>query len=287
MPRRRLTAGLAALALVLAVATAIVTRGGGHFGHGGRERRGALPALVPLPPLSPPARRARSRESAAFNRVVRYARYLSAGSARRREVALTFDDGPSAYTAAIQRTLRAHRATATFFPVGVNLDRYPAALRVEAERFAVANHTVNHAALGRLPPAKQRSEIFGEARRLRRHGVPYPHLVRPPYGSYDHDTFAILRRARMLMVLWSIDTEDYTRPGRAKIVSAVLGSVRPGSIVLMHDGGGPREQTVAALPAILRGLARRGYRTVTVSRLLLDDPPPRRQRFPPKVGGAG
>jgi peptidoglycan/xylan/chitin deacetylase (PgdA/CDA1 family) len=71
------------------------------------------------------------------------------------------------------------------------------------------------------------------------------------------------------------------------IVRRVLGDAKPGAIVLLHDAGGPRSQTVAALPEIIRKLRHRGYRLVTVPQLLLDDPPPRGQRLPHYTGGAG
>jgi peptidoglycan/xylan/chitin deacetylase (PgdA/CDA1 family) len=82
----------------------------------------------------------------------------------------------------------------------------------------------------------------------------------------------------MLMVLWTVDTGDYRRPGTAAIVRAALAGARPGAIILLHDGGGNRAQTVAALPKIIAGLRSRGYRLVTVPRLLLDNPPPRDQQ---------
>jgi peptidoglycan/xylan/chitin deacetylase (PgdA/CDA1 family) len=72
----------------------------------------------------------------------------------------------------------------------------------------------------------------------------------------------------MTTVLWSVDPRDWSRPGAGTIARRILGGVRPGAILLLHDGGGPRSQTVAALPTILRGLRRRGYRFQTVSRLL-------------------
>ena len=89
----------------------------------------------------------------------------------------------------------------------------------------------------------------------------------------------------MLMVLWSTDTADYARPGVDAIVRKALRGARPGAIILMHDGGGDRSQTVRALPRILRGLRKRRLRPVSVSRLVLEDPPPRDQRLP--ASGAG
>jgi peptidoglycan/xylan/chitin deacetylase (PgdA/CDA1 family) len=88
-----------------------------------------------------------------------------------------------------------------------------------------------------------------------------------------------MHRLGMLMVLWSIDPSDWRRPGVKAIVSNVLLNARPGAIVIMHDGGGDRSQTVDALPAIIRGLRRRGYGLVTVPELIVLDPPPRHQRL--------
>jgi len=127
---------------------------------------------------------------------------------------------------------------------------------------------VNHPALAPMPAAGQRREIRGNARRLTGLGAPWPRLFRPPYGSYDHTTVAIARSLGMLVVLWTVDTEDYLRPGRKKIAAKAVSGARPGAIILMHDGGGDRSQTVAALPAIVRRLRQRGYRLVTVPQLL-------------------
>jgi peptidoglycan-N-acetylglucosamine deacetylase len=213
-------------------------------------------------------RRARSA-GRAVDRALRRRSVLRRGSRREREIALTFDDGPSAYTRAILRILRRARVRATFFPVGYSLHRWPLALAAEARAgHVVGDHTLHHPPLARLSFRAQLREIRGEARRLGRYGIPRARLVRPPYGSFDRRTVAIARRLGMLVVMWSVDSEDYTRPGRRAIVRRVLAGARPGAIVLLHDGGGPREQTVAALPAVIRRLRRRGFRLVTVPELL-------------------
>jgi peptidoglycan-N-acetylglucosamine deacetylase len=82
------------------------------------------------------------------------------------------------------------------------------------------------------------------------------------------------------MVLWSVDPSDWRRPGTRAIVQRVLSAARPGAIVELHDGGGDRSQTLAALPAIVKGLVRRRYHLVTVTQLLREDAPPRHQRLP-------
>jgi peptidoglycan/xylan/chitin deacetylase (PgdA/CDA1 family) len=94
-----------------------------------------------------------------------------------------------------------------------------------------------------------------------------------------------LRALHLLMVLWSADTGDFAQPGVPVIVERALAGVHPGAIILMHDAGGVRTQTIAALPAIIRGIRARGYRLVTVPQLLLDDPPPAGQTLPPNLSG--
>jgi peptidoglycan/xylan/chitin deacetylase (PgdA/CDA1 family) len=216
----------------------------------------------------------------AVNAVLRYTPLVAEGTGRRRLIALTFDDGPSQYTRRIVRILVRMHVAATFFVVGQQLNRYAGGLRDELRHgFVIGDHTENHMLLARLPAATQYGQIRDDAIRLDRLGAPWPRLFRPPYGIYSRTTMRIARRLRMLMVVWSVDTQDYRRPGARAIVANVLSGARPGAIVLLHDGGGDRSQDIAALPAIIRGLRRRHYRMVTVPRLLRLDPPPRGQRL--------
>ena len=90
----------------------------------------------------------------------------------------------------------------------------------------------------------------------------------------------------MLMVMWTVDTNDYLKPGVSAIVHAAVSGARPGAIILMHDAGGNRSQTAAALPKIIHDLRARGYKLVSVPKLLLDNPPPRDQQIS-SVTGAG
>ncbi len=208
------------------------------------------------------------------------------GSGDVREVALTFDDGPGPYTPAILDTLIRHHVPATFFPVGFMIDNFPDSIRREvANGFAIGDHTENHQKLTELSPADQEAALFDQAQTLERHGAPFPRLFRPPYGAYDATTLDALRRHRMLMILWTVETGDYELPGDAAIVQHVLDGVHPGAIVLLHDGGGDRSETVAALPEIIKALRARGYRLVTVPQLLLDDPPAAGTTFSPGLTG--
>jgi peptidoglycan/xylan/chitin deacetylase (PgdA/CDA1 family) len=225
------------------------------------------------------------RRDRAVDSVLRYTAFVTAGTKRRREVALTFDDGPSPYTEAIMGTLRRTHTAATFFVVGQQLNSFASVLRDEVrQRFEVGDHTENHKWLPGLSPALQYGQVNDDAIRIHQLGGAYPRLFRPPYGAVSGSTFRVLHGVRMLTVLWSVDPGDWRRPGTATIVSRVLSRAGPGSIVILHDGGGYRDQTVAALPAIIDGLHKRHFAIVGLSRLLRDDPPPRHQALP-HLGG--
>lgn len=283
--RRSLVAVLLTAAVILVALAASV--GSGH-GGGRQVRVPARPRAVgPVTRL--PHRPARARRNPggdrtggrAIDRVLRSTPLVTAGIRRRRVVALTFDDGPSPYTAAIVRTLVRMRVPATFFVVGQQLRYFSAGLRDELRHgFEVGDHTVNHPFLPRLAGTAQAAQIMLDEQMLRRTGAPPVRLFRPPYGAYNRTTLSVLARLHMLMVLWSSDPGDWRRPGARAIVTSVMRSARPGTIVILHDGGGNRTQTIAALPAIIRGLRRRGLRLVSVPTLLALDPPPRHQHLP-------
>ena len=125
-------------------------------------------------------------------------------------MALSFDDGPSPYTEEIIDILIDRHVAATFFPVGVAIDEHPETIRREArDGFAIGDHTVHHPRMSELPAREQVAEVDGQAAGLRRNAAPPPHLFRPPFGVYDEDTLKILRRRGMLMVLWTVETDDY------------------------------------------------------------------------------
>jgi peptidoglycan/xylan/chitin deacetylase (PgdA/CDA1 family) len=151
--------------------------------------------------------------------------------------------------------------------------------------YDVGDHTETHPLLSHLSPATQATEIRSAADAIRHAGAPYPRLFRPPYGSFNQATLGVLHADRMLMVLWTADTKDFSQPGAKKIVYAGISGGQPGAIVLMHDGGGIRRQTVAALPRIIKRLRERGFRLVTLSRLIADAPPPADQPPPHQLSG--
>jgi peptidoglycan/xylan/chitin deacetylase (PgdA/CDA1 family) len=233
-----------------------------------------------------------ARESAAENMAITstlaYTPYVRIAGAQHREIALTFDDGPGPYTPQILSILNRDGVPATFFEVGV-LERYfyGSTAAIVADGDVIGDHTEGHAAMSRLSVAGQRRQLLSDAQAVQRRGARFPRLFRPPYGMWNRTTLALLHRYRMLMVLWTVDTNDYRRPGVNAIVSAALAGARPGAIILLHDAGGDRSQTVQALPRIIAGLRRRGYRMVTVPRLLLDNPAPRVQNIAAVIGTGG
>lgn len=228
-------------------------------------------ATLPRPPVS-------DTRGRAVDRLARMGVAIRSGGGRHRWVALTFDDGPGPYTARVLAELERLRVPATFFQVGKMLLQFPgpAMLTRNTESVTIGDHTYSHALLTRLNRRAQLREILVAAAAMERIGEPAPRLFRPPYGAWDSDTRAVTRARGMAIVLWNVDSEDYRRPGVGTIVHNVVGAVRPGSIVLMHDGGGDRRQTIKAIPKIVKRLRARGYRFVTIDKLIGTDPPRRR-----------
>lgn len=295
--RRRLTAGAlvlllaagAALAVVLSGRTSGPTRaaapGGTPVAAGAATVTSARTTAAPAGPS--PRDRAAARERRAVDRLAKRTWFVTRGGRHPREVALTFDDGPGPYTGRVLDVLRAHHVPATFFPVGFMIGDFPDVLHRQVhDGFVIGDHTENHMNLAGRPRAVQRDQITTATQWLAKEHAPPTRLFRPPYGAWDGTTRDLLRRKGMLAVFWSVDSEDWRRPGVAAIVHNVLSATRAGGIVLMHDAGGDRSQTIAALPAIIKGLRARGYRLVTVPRLLADAPP-RPQRRPPIASGVG
>lgn len=183
-----------------------------------------------------------------------------------RVVALTFDDGPwPVYTSKTLDVLKAENVHATFFMIGRNIRNYPAlAKRVVAEGHAVGNHTWNHPAR----PRGARSEIVRTDAIFKKTLGITPTLFRPPYGKLRNGLADVAKQQGKAVVLWSADSSDWNRGTKSSIYANSLLHIRPGSIILLHDGGGNRASTVAALPDIIASLHARGYRFVTVPELL-------------------
>jgi peptidoglycan/xylan/chitin deacetylase (PgdA/CDA1 family) len=279
--RRR---GAAALVFVLILVAALVSLlGSSHRAATPRAGTSAAANAAALPPGSGASAGASGDPVKA---VLSYTPFLVAGGAHGREVALTFDDGPGPYTPEVLSVLERSHAPATFFAIG-KMERYFSAstAREVQDGDAVGDHTQSHLALATLSAHEQREQLFEGIARVEIAGAPRPELFRPPYGSFNATTLAELHSLGLLMVLWSVDTNDYLQPGAPVIVERALAGARPGAIILMHDGGGNRAQTIAALPQIIHDLRARGYALVTVPRLLRDDPPAAGLPIPHSLAG--
>ncbi|MFC0625912.1 polysaccharide deacetylase family protein [Kribbella deserti] len=169
-----------------------------------------------------------------------------------RVVYLTFDDGPDpAWTPQILATLAKYNAKATFFQLGSMVTQHPGLQeQIRAAGHAIGNHSISHAQLTAISGQKRHHEIFDG---------PQSRCFRPPYGATNAKVRADIKAAGMKQILWDIDPRDWAKPGKSAIVQNVMSNVHPGAVILMHDGGGDRTQTVAALETILQKLKQQGY----------------------------
>ncbi|NEA34272.1 polysaccharide deacetylase family protein [Streptomyces sp. SID13031] len=165
---------------------------------------------------------------------------------------LTFDDGPDpVWTPQVLAVLAKYDAHGTFFELGSMQAAHPAIRdQVLAAGNTIGSHSISHAQLTKVSAAKRHHEIFDG---------PQSKCFRPPYGAVNDKVRADVRAAGMIPVLWDVDTLDWQRPGKQAIVNSILTQARSGSVVLMHDGGGNRSQTVAALDQALETLTAQGY----------------------------
>jgi peptidoglycan/xylan/chitin deacetylase (PgdA/CDA1 family) len=198
-------------------------------------------------------------------------------STNARVVALSFDDGPNArFTPRILAILRRAGTTATFFTVGSRVAVEPDLVRAEAaESMQVANHTWSHPRLGPLDPAALPTELDRTGAALMAAVGSRPTLFRAPFGEIGPGQLLVVRRAGLRAVGWSLAVDPYLdRTDRPDDVAGeIADDVRPGDIILAHDGGADRSATVEMLGPLLADLRLDGYRVVSVGQLLtLGDP---------------
>ena len=185
-------------------------------------------------------------------------------------VAITFDDGPDPeYTTQVLDLLAQYEVKATFFIIGKNAEKNPElVLRQYEEGHELANHTFTHpwtTSVHRLDKElKQTNEIIFSITGFR------PTLFRPVGGQYTDAMIntAVKNGFKVVMWSWHQDTEDWANPGVQKIVDTVLTGTKPGNVILFHDAGGDRRQTLKALDKIIPELKKQGYQFLTISELL-------------------
>lgn len=185
------------------------------------------------------------------------------GHRNAKRVALTFDDGPGVYTPAFVSTLHRLNAHATFFEIGEQVPGNSRVMkRILANGNEIGNHTTHHALGASEGDLAETQRLIEKATGFR------PCMFRPPNGLLSPGLVGSADALGMTTVVWDVDPQDWRDPGAAVIRAHVVGAVRPGSIVVMHDGGADRSDTLAALPKIVHDLRHRGYRLATVSQLL-------------------
>jgi cellulose synthase/poly-beta-1,6-N-acetylglucosamine synthase-like glycosyltransferase/peptidoglycan/xylan/chitin deacetylase (PgdA/CDA1 family) len=207
----------------------------------------------------------------------RAGKLYSPESAPGRQIALSFDDGPDPrWTPQVVSVLRQFGVPGTFFMIGSQAARHPDLVRlVQAAGEEIGDHTFTHTALSNGPGWERSAQIeFTEAVLLAITGH-YSRFVRPPYSATpdavtptDERDLAQLAGRRYLIALADYDSEDWTRPGVARIVANATPRAGRGGIVMFHDGGGDRSETVAALRILIPRLRSAGYRFVAVRSLL-------------------
>jgi peptidoglycan-N-acetylglucosamine deacetylase len=193
--------------------------------------------------------------------------FINCGSGEGNRIAISFDDGPTpGVTEVVLDELKKRNLHATFFMIGQRLVEAPElGRRVVAEGHEVGNHTFTHPKLNTLPEAQVEGEIqkaqdaIGEVLSQR------PAWLRPPYGALRRDQAHLATDKQLGVVLWSVDSRDWSQPGEAKIVDTILTQTKPGSIILCHD---LHQQTGNCIGQILDGLLARNFEFVTMSAFL-------------------
>jgi len=181
-------------------------------------------------------------------------------------VALTFDDGPDpVFTPRVLDVLAQYHVPATFFMLGWEAAASPDLVRrVAAAGDGVGSHTWNHLDLTRLGEAGLAVQVDRTGALLSAETGWTVTCIRPPQGHEDPGLVRRLSERGLTTVLWSADTRDWTRPGTDTIVRRALAGLSPGTIILLHDGGGDRGETLAALPRIIESVQSQGYRLVPI-----------------------
>lgn len=185
-------------------------------------------------------------------------------------IALTFDDGPSpSFTGRILDILKRYNAKATFFLIGEQAEKMPDLVKRQInEGHEIGNHMYRHREVFQMPAPEIREDLERSHRVIGDiTGKPIK-LYRPTSGYYNESIVGVAWSLEYMVVLWSIDSKDWSGMKPGAIAKKILKKAKPGSIVLFHDLGGYRDTTVKALEIVLPELARRGYRFLTVSELL-------------------
>ncbi|WP_027470082.1 polysaccharide deacetylase family protein [Deefgea rivuli] len=195
------------------------------------------------------------------------------GASHRRWIALTFDDGPSNYTRRLLAILKQQQVPATFYMTAKSMEgREDLVKEVWQAGHELGNHSVNHPHLSELAERYWDEEIGPTQEKFRSIVGFAPNTMRPPYGEITDAQIEDLAKRGIKVVLWSIDTQDWNKNrmlfGAHKIERSIQDAIHEEAIVLMHDAGGRRENTLAAVEQLIPWLKAGGYEFVTVSQML-------------------
>jgi peptidoglycan/xylan/chitin deacetylase (PgdA/CDA1 family) len=182
-------------------------------------------------------------------------------------IAITFDDGPSpGVTNIVLQELEKRNLKATFFMIGSKVDRFPSlAKEVVDAGHEVANHSYTHPALSSLPDDRVRWELAKCQEAIHNATGKTPVWFRPPYGAFRPNQGHLAREAGLGIAIWSVDPRDWAKPGESAIISRIMTTTTPGSIILLHD---LHQQTANAVSGVLSGLRERSYSFANLSRFI-------------------
>jgi peptidoglycan/xylan/chitin deacetylase (PgdA/CDA1 family) len=271
--RRRLLALVVLLAIVAGGAYAVVGRNGSSKPrsvtilplpvNGGRPGGKELAAL----PVAPAGAKPKHVKGAGPFITVSGSTVDRVGATPGDMVALTFDDGPGPDTEGVLAELQREHAHATFFVIGNLARKDPATVReLYAAGMQIANHTWTHPQLARLTTKQQRAQLEQTQDQIASIIGIRPRFYRPPYWSWNDATAQQGTALGMVGVLFSVDTDDWMRPGATKIIQNAL-KAQAGDVIAFHDAGGDRSQTVAAIAPIIVALRERHLEPVTLDQL--------------------
>jgi polysaccharide deacetylase family sporulation protein PdaB len=193
----------------------------------------------------------------------------SAASVKPKVVALTFDDGPNPEaTEQILKILASEGVKATFFMQGSSVNKHPElAKKVADQGHQLGNHSLRHKEYTKLTPAEIESDIQLAQEAIAEATGVTPTWARAPYGAVNATVYSLYGENGLNLALWSVDPADWRKPGKSTIIRRVIDNVKPGSVILLHDGGGERSQTTKALRPIIKWLKEQGYTLVTIQQL--------------------
>ncbi len=192
----------------------------------------------------------------------------SSGTPNGKYIAMTFDDGPvTLNTTRVLNMLKQRNIKATFYVLGPRVKNNPTLMhRMVAEGHEVGNHTWTHGNLKRMSDSMIRSELKRTENAIIAATSVKPRTMRPPYGALTtRQRNMIFNEFGYLTILWSVDPEDWKKPGTSVIRNRITSKTRAGSIILLHD---LHSSSVDAVPSTLDALLRQGYKFVTVSQLI-------------------